>query len=114
MCSTFAKLALLLLYQRLFHARRALRYIIRATMAAVVIVNVAFLALIVIFYAPRPDQSAFTRAVRPATPIYIAHATFNAASDMWLLALPVYAVCGLQLSTKRKVATAAAFTTGLA
>jgi hypothetical protein len=114
LCSTFAKLALLLLYLRLFHARRVLRYVIRVTMAAVVIVNVAFVALIISFYAPRPGQTTFSRAVRPATPIYIAHATFNAASDVWLLAIPVYAVSGLQMSAKRKIATATAFTTGLA
>ncbi len=112
-CSTFAKLALLLLYLRLFDVRRGLRYAIRATMVTVVIANVAFATLVLVFYSPRSVRG-FANGARPATPIYITQATFNAASDVWLLAIPVYAVSGLQMSARKKMAAAAAFTTGLA
>jgi hypothetical protein len=115
-CSVLAKLALLLLYLRLFDVRRAMRYAIKATIAAVVVINAAYIALIAGIYARRTGENAYaatTRAVRPTTPIYVAHAVFNAVSDVWLLAIPVYAVSGLQMSARRKLATAAAFTTGL-
>jgi hypothetical protein len=93
--------------------RAALRYAIRATMVAVVVANIAFATLVLVFYLPRRAQG-FAHDARPATPIYISQATFNAASDVWLLAIPVYVVMGLQRSARTKMAAAAAFTTGLA
>ncbi len=113
--TVFAKSSVLLLYLRLFSVRRALRYVIVVGMAAVVLVNVLFIALILRVYTRLPSDSvmvAVKRNVRFTCPAYITHGAFNAAIDVGLVVIPVCMVWNLQMPRMKKYATGAAFATG--
>ncbi len=106
---------MLLLYLRLFSVRRLLRRVIHGGMAAVVLVNALFVALILWAYLALPckDMTAgVKRNVSFTCPVYITHGAFNAAFDVGLLVIPVCMVATLQMPRRKKVATAAAFATG--
>lgn len=114
----FAKLALLLLYLRMFSVSRRTRYMIQFG----IVCNVAFYTGIFIFmcavYPPRSGQS-WLEAVstdyfrRVSTTSSLIQGFFNVASDIYLFVLPMPVLWKLQLPLRKKIGLSTVFMAGL-
>ncbi|GAW14664.1 hypothetical protein ANO14919_040670 [Xylariales sp. No.14919] len=99
------KLAILLLYFRIFQPNRLVRWGIHF---GFVIVSTTYTAWLFVFI--------FTSAYNDKTGSYLswAQSAFNVATDVYIFILPISGVVKLHASTKRKVGIAGVFSTGLA
>lgn len=111
------KLSILLLITRIFLAvkRNALYWVMQVLMW----VNTAFYAIAVFLaiFACRPRRKIWSPEVEgkclDSKSLYITSATFNSASDLVMLSVPLHIIWKLQMSTKRKIGISAIFGTGL-
>ncbi|KAL4921171.1 hypothetical protein BDW62DRAFT_198185 [Aspergillus aurantiobrunneus] len=97
----FTKLALLLLYLRLFALNRAVKFGIWTGIATCAVFYTASLFLYI--FIDRSAQAALNNAT----------GVFGAISDVYIITLPLFAVYRLHLSRWRKGRVAAVFLTGL-
>jgi hypothetical protein len=120
MGSMFVRLSLLALYHRLFSdASRSIRYLIIAASVVVVVFYPTMGFLTFGLCAPRPgdrgywNAQATWRCMQLHRSSYYIMSSFNIASDLFLFALPVRIVWGLQMPARRKLAVSALFLVGL-
>ncbi|KAI0445786.1 hypothetical protein F4803DRAFT_107683 [Xylaria telfairii] len=99
------KLAILLLYYRIFQPNRLVRYGIYFGMVAVSTVYTAWLFVFIF-------QTAFNNET--GSRLSWAQAAFNVATDVYIFILPISGVLKLHTSRKRKIGIAGVFSTGLA
>ena len=98
-----------------------LRWIRISIFAGLVVTGLWYISNVVVFAilsSPRAGQSYLEASF---SPIYqkietygLVNSVFNIVSDFYLLILPIPAVLGLQMPTKRKLGVLAVFGTGLA
>ncbi|KAI0455774.1 hypothetical protein F5B21DRAFT_470595 [Xylaria acuta] len=99
------KLALLLLYYRIFQPNRLVRYGIYFGMAAVSTVYTVW-TFVFIFQSVLNSETG--------SRLSWAQAAFNVATDVYIFVLPISGVLKLHTSRKRKIGIAGVFSTGLA
>ena len=112
------KASLFLLFYGIFGRLRWMRLSI---FAGLVVTGVWYLSNVVVFAvlcSPRPGESYLEAAYSPicqkAETYGLVNSVFNIVSDFYLLILPIPAVLGLQMPTKKKLGVLAVFGTGLA
>ncbi len=121
MCSTCARLALLLLYLRVFAPvhKRGTRYVLFGGMAVTVVFNTVYAALLLALVMQRRGEDPLVAASRtaasvlPAGALYMAQAVFSAASDAYVLAVPVRCVWTLHVPRRKQLRLTAVFMTGM-
>ncbi len=113
----FAKLALFLLYLRIFSCSRRTRGAIYFG----IVLNFLFYAAITIVFGiqciRRPGQSWQEATSSPLCRVSgrdgIAQGSFGIVSDLYIFILPIPVIWGLQMQLRRKIAVCAVFFTGL-
>ena len=111
------KISLFLLYLRIFSCVRSTRWLIYIGMLVNSIFYACSFALILYFCGP-PIGTSFTESfashhcVVEGRNLGTIQASFNTASDIYLLCIPMPVVSNLQLSRKRKIGLMAVFMTG--
>lgn len=111
------KISLFLLYLRIFSTIRRTRYLIYLGIGVNAIFYAISFALILYYCGPGGDGKfvkAFgtKKCVVDARTLITVQASFNIASDMYLLCIPVPVISNLQLPTKKKIGVMAIFMTG--
>ena len=113
----FAKLALLLLYLRLFSPSKRMRYLIYFGIVFSFCLYFTNLPLDAIMCAPRHGQAWDDLNVlaqcEKTLPFAIVQGTLNVAVDLFVLWLPIPVVWHLNMPTKKKIGIIGIFTTGL-
>ncbi|MCJ1404232.1 hypothetical protein MMC11_007457 [Xylographa trunciseda] len=111
------KLSLFLLYFRLFSPIRSTKILLYFGIATNAVFYAISFALIVYFCGPHEgrtlveSQSAYSCVVQART-LGTVQASFNIASDLYLLCIPLPIIWRLQMSSKRKLGVGAIFMTG--
>ena len=109
----FAKLALFLLYYRLF----ALHYWTKIAIYLGIITNglwnVAFATACLILCVPWPGESWKSPKCSRTLKMIEIFTAFNAVSDLYLFILPLPVLRSLQMPPRRKLGVVATFSTGL-
>ena len=103
------KLALLLLFWRLFHSTNILRYMIYFGIVFHFLLYTSYIFLS-FFLCPRTFA---TRCLNQLNMFVIVMTSLNISGDFYLLFLPIFAVARLQIPTRFKVSLVAVFSTGL-
>ena len=103
------KLALLLLFWRLFHSSNILRYMIYFGIAFHFLLYTSYMFLS-FFLCPRTFA---TRCLNQLNMFIIVMTSLNISGDFYLLFLPIFAVARLQIPTRFKLSLVAVFSTGL-
>lgn len=111
------KVSLFLLYYRVFSLDRCTRLLIHAGIGVNALFYAISFALILYFCSPGPGQNLVqTFATSPhctvnARNLGIIQASFNVASDVYLLGIPLPVITKLQLSRQKKIGVIAIFMT---
>jgi hypothetical protein len=88
-------------------------------MAVTVVFNIVYAALLLALVMQRPGEDPLVAAsrtaasVRPAGALYMAQAVFSAASDAYVLAVPVRLVWRLNKPWRTRLRVSAVFMTGM-
>ena len=103
------KLALLLLFWRLFHSTGILRYMIYfgAAFHFALYTSYMFLSF---FLCP---QTFAVKCLNQLNMLFVVSTSLNISGDLYLLFLPIFAVARLQIPTRFKLSLVAVFSTGL-
>ncbi|KAI9793180.1 MAG: hypothetical protein M1816_000600 [Peltula sp. TS41687] len=119
----FAKASILLLYHRVFKPNKTGRWAIHATLALVIIYNIAIVIANLLQCTPRKEDFDIfkrgkcitirqSRGFSKAAIIAIVGGTLNSFTDLMILILPMPMVWQLHLPTKQKIAVLGIFATG--
>ena len=112
-----AKLALLLLYYRLFASDYWTKIAIHMGIAANCLFYIACSILFLILCLPKPGESwispSFNARCRPTFKIGSAHGWFGLLSDLYIFVLPLPCLWGLHMPLRKKLGVAAVFLTDL-
>ena len=100
-CIFFTKLALLLLYHRIFYPDKKTRYAIWLG----IVVSFVFYLIIAILFISVSD-------LRTKLLLNRANGVANVVSDFYILTIPIFAISRLQMSSSRKLGVSAIFLTG--
>lgn len=116
--SILVKSSILFLYRRLFWPRNSARYMVWIGVLLIVPSYLGFLIGALVYCVPRTGEnwlsySAKSRCAQPQLRLSNVQGVFGIISDIYLLAIPVFQVSQLRVSTSRKVGIAAIFLTGL-
>ena len=113
----FAKLALFLLYYRLFASDYRTKIAIYLGIIAVCLFYIASSIAFLILCLPRPDGSWLSpRRIARCTrslEVSIAHGWFGLLSDLYIYFLPLPVLWGLHMPLRKRLGVAAVFLTGL-
>ena len=113
----FAKLALFLLYYRLFASDYWTKIAIYLGIIAICLFYIACSVIFLIWCLPRSGESwispTFDARCAPITQVSNAHGWFGLLSDLYIFFLPLPALWGLHMPLKKKVGVTAVFLTGL-
>ena len=98
-----------------------LKWLRHLVLLGIVVTGLFYLANVIVFAslcAPRPGQGYLEASTMPlcskrTVTFSLFSASFNIVTDFYILLLPIPAVMGLQMPTKRKVGVLAIFATGL-
>jgi hypothetical protein len=112
----FSRVPVFMLYQRLFHSVRWLRYCCYAGVVAAFAIYVHTVPLVAALCAPRPGSTwtsaeTFARCSR-GKPDSIAQGVGNIVLDLYALLLPLPVIWGLHLPLKKKLGVMVVFLTG--
>ena len=112
-----AKLSLLLLYLRIFHANVKLRYFIQFGIGFLSLFYTGTLIAYAILSIPKPGQSQLAAILSVDTardiPLGITQGAVNVVSDFYIFCLPIPVIWKLQLPRGKKIGVLAIFMTGL-
>lgn len=111
------KISLFLLYFRIFSRIRSTRLLIYFGIGINAVFYATSFALVLYFCGPGPGHNIIQsfddhHCVVQARTLGTFQASFNIASDIYLLCIPMPVISNLQLSTKKKVGVIAMFMTG--
>lgn len=111
------KISLFLLYYRIFSRIRRTRLLIYFGIGINAVFYAASFSLILYFCGPGPGHNLIQsfddyHCVVQARTLATFQASFNIASDIYLLCIPMPVISNLQLSTKKKIGVIAMFMTG--
>ena len=111
------KISLFLLYYRIFSRIRSTRLLIYFGIGINAVTYAVNFALILYFCGPGPGHNIIQsfddyHCVVSARTLATFQASFNIASDIYLLCIPMPVISNLQLSTKKKIGVVAMFMTG--
>ena len=113
----FAKLALFLLYYRLFASGYWTKIAIYLGIIAVCLFYIACSIAFLILCLPRPGESWISPRFGARTALIIkvsfAQGWFNLLSDLYILLLPLPVLWKLHMPLRKKLGVAAVFLTGL-
>ncbi|OAL00892.1 hypothetical protein IQ06DRAFT_293068 [Phaeosphaeriaceae sp. SRC1lsM3a] len=120
LCLYWVKLSLLLLIGQIFWVRKGARYLIIGATVITTIVYIVYFVLSMVFCIPRPGETAMQILVGIGTSRCLNILTlsaflagFNAVSDVFVLAVSVPILMGLQTSLSRRLRASALFCLGL-
>lgn len=105
-----AKLAICLLFFRLFSPNRRMRWLIYFAIAYNFVLHLA--GTLVAIFICLPGSAKFWTCSGKVTTLDIVISGMNIFSDFYLLILPVFAVSSLQMPAGRKLGIIAVFLTG--
>ncbi len=111
------KISLFLLYYRVFSRIKRTRFLIFIGIGVNAVFYATSFALILYFCGPGPGHNLIQsfddhNCVVDARTLGTAQASFNIASDIYLLYIPVPVISNLQLSRQKKIGVIAIFMTG--
>lgn len=110
----FAKVSILLLYLRVFSVKKILRYLIWSVIILQAIGYASFVGVTVALEVECIALTALTKSLCVKNFILTyAQTSFSVFTDFYILLLPLKAVIGLQMSSRRKVGVLIVFITGL-
>lgn len=113
----FAKLALFLLYYRLFASDHWTKIAIYLGIIAVCLFYLACAITFLILCLPRPGENwlspRFNARCRPVVKVSSAHGWFGLLSDLYIFFLPLPVLWGLHMPLRKRLGVAAVFLTGL-
>ena len=106
------------MYYDIFHVLRWMRVAVLIGFALHAITSVAALATMIALVVPRPGETPFThfftwRSQAAQTYASLAFGSTGFVVDLYLFALPLFAVGKTQMTGRRKLAVMLAFMTGL-
>ena len=105
-----AKLSICLFFLRLFDSNPRLKYAVWFAIAYNVILQVT--AFFLVIFLCMPGDPKFWQCSDKISVVNVVTAGFNIFSDFYLLAIPIFAVWGLNMRTRRKVAILLIFAAG--
>ena len=110
------KTSLFMLYLHLFGPNKNLRFLIYVGMVVNVLFYSTCLGAQILVWMPSSGQPWFKTTVSPgyamAIELGVIQSSFNVASDLYLLFLPLAGVLQLRLPLRKKIGVAAIFMTG--
>lgn len=114
----FIKSSILLLYLRIFSPQRFMCILIYAGIVMVLLTNLVMTIILPVFCAPRKNEdwvSGFLsdRCESHTNKTFIASATLNFATDIYILIIPLPLVWKLHLSTNKRIGLILIFATGI-
>ena len=113
----FAKLALFLLYYRLFASVYWTKIAIYLGIITTYLFYIACTMAFLILCVPRPGESwmssRFNARCAPMVHVASAQAWFGLLSDLYIFFLPLPVLWGLQMPLRKRLRVAAVFLTGL-
>jgi hypothetical protein len=112
----FAKLSILLLFIRIFSVNQGMRITIFVGMAILTLFYVAMacIAIASMKICNGLDADSITFCRHYSGPIVLLNASFNVATDFWILLMPIPLILKLNLRLKQKLGIVAVFLAGLA
>jgi hypothetical protein len=116
--AAFVKMALLLLYLRIFRPSLKANIMIWAGIAFVVLFNLACVIAFLLLFIPHPggDKAWALKSARNDMVLLNVGTTqgiISAIQDLYILVIPVHMVAGLHLARRMKLGVIALFLTGL-
>ncbi|KAF1996574.1 hypothetical protein P154DRAFT_498471 [Amniculicola lignicola CBS 123094] len=109
---TFAKLSILLLYFRLFKVYRTLRVMIHIGIWSTILLH-GIATITAMALCTKPTALEYVKCAGTTTTVALVTSAGNAASDVYILAIPIMAVWRLHMDIKRKIGVMAVFSAGL-
>ena len=107
----FAKLSILLLYFRLFSAKRTFRILIHIGIITTLLNHVVGTILAITLCLPS-DPLEYSRCSHKLNPLDVVISIINIISDFYILFLPLLVISQLQMRRNKKIGVGAVFCTG--
>lgn len=112
-----AKLALFLLYLRIFSCSSTTKFAIYLGIVVSFIFHIAIAIFVAVGYVPRPGSSWLvtlrTNSCKSVGVLYYVQGVFGVVSDLYIFILPIPILWKLHLPVRRKVGVCAIFLAGL-
>ena len=117
-CTLTTKIAILMLYQRVFVTRRwnFLDWVIKVLLAIIILFYAATTFVKIFFCTPRTKiwDAAISGTCIDIAKVLDANGIFNVITDILMLLIPMKSVWYLQMSTKKKIGIVTIFSVGSA